>query len=55
MWDEVLFVNSRMGPSRLTGSLQHQAYVDFLFQHLEEILTPKGGQAFKDTFANYPR
>jgi hypothetical protein len=56
MWDEVLFVNTRMGPTRLTGSPQHQAYVDdFLFQQLERILTPKGGQAFKDTFANYPR
>jgi hypothetical protein len=55
IWDGVLFVNSQMGPTRLTGSPQHQAFVDYLFQQLEQILTPKGGQVFKDTFANYPR
>jgi hypothetical protein len=55
MWSDVQFVNSTMGPTRLTGSPQHEAYVQYLKQQLTNILGATGGSAFEDTFANYPR
>lgn len=55
MWSDLLFVNTRMGPTRLTGSSQHEAYVQYLKQQLTKILGPTGGPVFEDTFANYPR
>ena len=55
MWAEIRFVNSTMGPTRLTGSPQHNAYVTYLNQQLTQILTPAGGEVFEDKFENYPR
>src|SRR5262245_55268613 len=55
MWSEVKFVNNTMGPTRLTGSPQHSAYVQYLKDHLTNILHPAGGSVFEETFANYPR
>src|SRR5215470_3308785 len=55
MWSEVTFVNTTMGPTRLTGSLQHAAFVRYLKDHLTKILPPAGGSVFEETFANYPR
>jgi hypothetical protein len=54
-WSDVNFVNNTMGPTRLTGSPQHQAYVQYLKEQLSGILLPAGGSVFEDTFANYPR
>src|SRR5262245_60730250 len=34
MWSEVKFVNNTMGPTRLTGSSQHSAFVQYLKDHL---------------------
>ena len=44
-----------MGPTRLTGSPQHQAYVHYLKQQLRKILRSAGGDVFEGTFENYPR
>src|SRR5262249_5716835 len=55
MWSEVKFVNDTMGPSRLTGSPQHSAFVQYLKDQLTNILHPAGGSVFEETFANYPR
>ncbi len=55
MWSDVRFVNYTMGPSRLTGSPQHKAYVRYLKEQLTKILGSAGGGVFEDTFENYPR
>ena len=55
MWSDVRLVNYTMGPTRLTGSPQHEAYVQYLKQQLSSILNVAGGSVFEDTFANYPR
>src|ERR1700679_1526416 len=55
MWSDVQLVNYTMGPSRLTGSWQHEAYVEYLKDQLTSILKVVGGSVFEDTFANYPR
>src|SRR5215813_9027690 len=55
MWSEVKFVNNTMGPTRLTGSPQHSAFVQYLKDHLTDILQPAGGSVFEETFGNYPR
>src|SRR5215470_5229143 len=55
MWSEVKFVNNTMGPTRLTGSPEHSAFVQYLKDHLTDILQPTGGSVFEETFANYPR
>jgi hypothetical protein len=55
MWSEVKFVNKTMGPTRLTGSPQHSAFVQYLKDQLNKILHPAGGSVFEETFANYPR
>jgi hypothetical protein len=55
IWSDVIFVNNTMGPTRLTGSPQHQAYVRYLKQQLRKILRSAGGDVFEDTFENYPR
>src|SRR5215471_6658443 len=55
MWSEVKFVNNTMGPTRLTGSPQHSAFVQYLKDHLTNVLLPAGGSVFEETFANYPR
>jgi hypothetical protein len=54
MWDQLLFVNSAMGPTRLCGQPNHQSYVAYLRNRLVSILAPAGGQVFEDTFDNYP-
>src|SRR5262249_1505000 len=54
MWSEVEFVNNTMGPTRLTGSPQHSAFVQYLKDQLTNILHPAGGSVFEETFANYP-
>ena len=55
VWSDVVFVNNNMGPTRLTGSWQHNAYVRYLKQQLTKILASAGGAVFEDTFENYPR
>jgi hypothetical protein len=55
VWSDVRLVNNTMGPTRLTGSWQHKAYVRYLKQQLTKILGSAGGAVFEDTFANYPR
>src|SRR5215470_5856534 len=55
MWSEVKFVNNTMGPTRLTGSPQHSAFVQYLKEQLANVLHPAGGSVFQETFANYPR
>jgi hypothetical protein len=55
VWSEVVFVNSRMGPTRLTGSPEHKAYVAYLKRRLHKIIGSAGGAVFEDTFENYPR
>src|SRR5215471_7396135 len=55
MWSEIKFVNSTMGPSRLTGSPQHAAFVQYLKDQLTKTLRPAGGSVFQEAFANYPR
>src|SRR5690348_4423467 len=55
MWSDVQLVNYTMGPTRLTGSPQHQAFVNYLKQQLAKILVPVGGPVFEDSFANFPR
>lgn len=55
MANEVNFVNNTMGPSRLTGSPQHQAYVAYIQSNLTAALTPQGGMVFTDVFENFPR
>ena len=55
IWSDVRFVNNTMGPTRLTGSPQHSAFVQYLKEQLSRILLPAGGSVFEDTFANYPR
>jgi hypothetical protein len=55
MWSQVKFVNKTMGPTRLTGSPQHSAFVQYLKDQLTKILHPAGGSVFEETFANYPR
>src|SRR5215831_4596972 len=55
MWSEVKFVNNTMGPARLTGSPQQSAFVQYLKDHLTNVLHPAGGSVFEEIFANYPR
>src|SRR5215471_2928471 len=55
MWSELKLVNSTMGPTRLTGSPQHSAFVQYLKDQLTNVLQPAGGSVFEETFANYPR
>src|SRR5262249_5349135 len=55
MWSEGNFVNNTMGPSRLTGSPQHSAFVQYLKDQLTNTLHPAGGSVFQETFANFPR
>ena len=55
MWSQVKFVNNTMGPTRLTGSPQHSAFVKYLKDQLTNVLQPAGGSVFEETFANYPR
>lgn len=55
IWSDVRFVNNTMGPTRLTGSPQHEAFVQYLKHQLTSILNVAGGSVFEDTFANYPR
>src|SRR5262244_982158 len=55
MWSELKFVNNTMGPTRLTGSPQQSAFVQYLKDHLTNILPPAGGSVFEEAFANYPR
>ena len=55
VWSDVVFVNNNMGPTRLTGSWQHKAYVRYLKQQLTKILASAGGAVFEDSFENYPR
>ena len=50
IWSDVIFVNNTMGPTRLTGSPQHQAYVHYLKQQLRKILRSAGGDVFEDTY-----
>ena len=54
-WAEVERVNREMGPTRLTGSPEHQAFVAWIRTELAGALTPAGGQVFEDRFDNYPR
>ena len=51
-WQDVRLVNNEWGPTRLPGSWQHEAHVQFLKHRLTEILHPVGGAVFEDTFAN---
>jgi hypothetical protein len=55
MWSQVKFVNNTMGPTRLTGSPQHSAFVRYLKDQLTNVLHPAGGSVFEESFANYPR
>src|SRR5262245_32473025 len=55
MWSQVKFVNNTMGPSRLTGSSQHSAFVQYLKDQLTKILNSAGGSVFEEIFANFPR
>jgi hypothetical protein len=52
---EIKYVNSTMGPTRLTASPQHGRFVAYMKSELESALIPSGGTVFEDTFANYPR
>jgi hypothetical protein len=52
---EIHYVNNTMGPSRLTGSPQHQAFVAYVQTQLEAALGAAGGVVFTDVFENYPR
>jgi hypothetical protein len=54
-WAELERVNRDMGPTRLTGSPEHQRFVAWLQAELTRALTPAGGQVFEDVFDNYPR
>ncbi len=54
-WSELEHVNRTMGPTRLTGSPEHQAFVAWLKHGLEAALGPAGGQVFEDRFDHYPR
>ena len=54
-WAEVEQVNRDMGPTRLTGSPEHQRFVAWIQAELIRALTPAGGQVFEDRFDNYPR
>src|SRR5262245_43732207 len=55
MWTEMKFVNKTMGPTRLTGSSQHSAFVQHLKDRLTNTLRPAGGSVFEETFSNFPR
>ena len=55
MANEIYFVNNTMGPSRLTGSPQHQAYVAYVQSNLQAAIGPQGGMVFTDVFENFPR
>jgi hypothetical protein len=54
-WAEVERVNREMGPTRLTGSPEHQRFVAWIQAELTRALTPAGGQVFEDRFDNFPR
>jgi hypothetical protein len=54
-WAEVEHVNRAMGPTRLTGSPEHQRFVAWLRDELTRVLIPSGGQVFEDVFENFPR
>src|SRR5271168_2874634 len=54
-WAEVERINREMGPTRLTGSSEHQAFVAWIGRELDRALAPAGGQVFRETFENYPR
>ena len=54
-WGELGHVNRAMGPTRLTGSPAHQAFVAWIKAELARALTPTGGAVFEEIFENYPR
>ena len=54
-WAEVEHVNRAMGPTRLTGSPEHQRFTAWLKTELGRAITPAGGQVFTEVFDNYPR
>ena len=54
-WAEVEHVNRAMGPTRLTGSAEHQAFVAWIKGELARAVSPAGGQVFEEAFENYPR
>jgi hypothetical protein len=54
-WAEVEQVNRDMGPTRLTGSPEHQRFVAWIQAELTRALSPAGGQVFEDRFDNFPR
>ena len=54
-WAEVEQVNRDMGPTRLTGSPEHQRFVAWIQAELTRALSPAGGQVFEDVFENFPR
>ena len=54
-WREVQHVNRAMGPTRLTGSAEHQRFTAWLKTELDRAVTPAGGRVFAEVFDNYPR
>jgi hypothetical protein len=54
-WREVEHVNRAMGPTRLTGSPEHQRFTAWLKTELDRAVTPAGGRVFAEVFENYPR
>ena len=54
-WREVQQVNRAMGPTRLTGSPEHQRFTAWLKTELDRAVTPAGGRVLAETFDNYPR
>jgi hypothetical protein len=54
-WGEVELVNRTMGPTRLTGSQQHQAFVAWIKAELSRAVEGAGGAVFEEAFDNYPR
>jgi len=54
-WREVQHVNGAMGPTRLTGSPEHQRFTAWLKAELDHAVRPAGGRVFTEAFDNYPR
>ena len=54
-WRELEHVNRAMGPTRLTGSVEHQAFVAWIKGELSRALITAKGQVFEEVFENYPR
>jgi hypothetical protein len=54
-WAQVEHVNRAMGPTRLTGSPEHQAFVAWIRTELDRAVGPAGGRVFEERFENYPR